>query len=56
MILDGQALVIALGKPDGAVTFGDFADAFLKSKLYSGRNCARIDVRFDRYYPTSIKG
>jgi len=56
LIIDGQALLIALGKPHGAVTFGDFADAFVKSVLHSGRNCARIDVTFDRYYPTSIKG
>ena len=56
LIIDGQALVIAIGKPHGAVTFGDFADAFVQSVLHSGRNCARIDVTFDRYYPTSIKG
>ena len=26
LIIDGQALVVALGKPDAAVTFGDLAD------------------------------
>ena len=29
LIIDGQALVVALGKPNSAVTFGDFADTYV---------------------------
>ena len=36
LIIDGQAMVIALGRPHGAVTFGDFADHFNKNVLQSG--------------------
>ena len=36
LIIDGQALVIAVGKPYGAVIFSDLADAFVKLVLHSG--------------------
>ena len=55
LIIDGQATVIALGKPQGAVTFGDFADIFVTNVLQSGASYKRIDVLFDRYYDISIK-
>ena len=35
LIIDGQALVIAIGKPQGASNFGDLADAFVVSVLQS---------------------
>lgn len=55
LIIDGQALVIAIGKPQGASNFGDLADAFVASVLQSGASFHRIDVLFDRYYEVSIK-
>ena len=55
LIIDGQALVIAIGKPKGASTFGDLADAFIGSVLQSGAAYSRIDILFDRYYDISIK-
>ena len=55
LIIDGQALVIAIGKPKTASTFGDFADVFIETVLQSGTPFKRIDVLFDRYYDTSIK-
>lgn len=55
LIIDGQALVVALGKPQGAVTFGDLADTFVKSVLQSAAHFQRVDVTFDRYDSTSIK-
>ena len=56
LVIDGQARVVALGKPDGCVTFGDLADCFVKSVLRSGLSFDRIDVTFDRYRSESIKG
>jgi hypothetical protein len=56
LIVDGQALVNAIGKPQTAVTFGDLADVFIEAVLWSGADFQRIDVLFDRYYELSIKG
>ena len=55
IIFDGQALVQSLGKPNDARTFGDYADFFVRTVLYRGRNCSRIDNVFDRYRTLSIK-
>ncbi len=55
LIIDGQALVVAIGKPPGLVTFGDFANTFVQAVLKAGANFCRIDVVFDRYYKVSIK-
>ncbi|MGH0135199.1 UNVERIFIED_CONTAM: hypothetical protein FKN15_073102 [Acipenser sinensis] len=55
LIIDGKALVLALGRPNNAKTFGDFADAFAQSVYHSGSGYARIDVVFDRYNQDSIK-
>ncbi|KAL8610462.1 hypothetical protein ACOMHN_060382 [Nucella lapillus] len=56
LIIDGQALVNAIGTPQTAVTFGDLADVFIEAVLWSGADFQRIDVLFDRYYELSIKG
>ncbi|MGH0123935.1 UNVERIFIED_CONTAM: hypothetical protein FKN15_015461 [Acipenser sinensis] len=56
LIIDGQALVIAIGKPQRATTFGDFADVFVVAVLQGGVLFRRIDVVFDRYYEASLKG
>ena len=55
-IIDGQALVQAIGKPFGAKSFGNLADVF-NATVFSHFNqqCQRIDVVFDRYRNTSIK-
>ena len=55
IIIDGQALVIAIGKPHGLSTFGDLADVFKNTVLQIGHLFDRIDVAFDRYYKASIK-
>ena len=47
LIIDGQALVMSIGKPDGATTFGDLADTFCNSVLGMGRSYQRIHVVFD---------
>jgi hypothetical protein len=36
LIIDGQALVVSLGKPDNAVTFGDMADTYVRAVLKVG--------------------
>lgn len=55
LIVDGQALVIAIWKPQEAKTFGDLADIFVETVLRSGAQFQRIDVLFDRYHTHSIK-
>ena len=35
LIIDGQALVIAIGKPQAAHTFGDLADIFVQNVFQS---------------------
>ena len=54
LIIDGQALVVALGKPDAALTFGDLADTYLKTVLKAGSGYHIIDVVFDRYRDETI--
>ena len=56
-IIDGHAMIQALGKPAGCVTFGDYADIFLNSVLRNfDETSTRVDVVFDRYLGrTSIK-
>lgn len=55
LIIDGQALVKSIGKPQAASTFGDFTDIFVNIVLQSGAAFDRIDIVFDRYYKLSIK-
>ena len=56
LIIDGQALVVSLGMPDNAVTFGDLADTYVRAVLKVGTSYQRIDVVFDRYMEETIKG
>ena len=46
-LIDGQALVQAIGKPVNSNTFGDLADAYLKT-VYN-KVGTRVDVAFKRY-------
>ena len=55
LLIDGQALVMALGKPPGIKTFGDFANIFTETVFKMGAKYQRIDVVFDRYLDESIK-
>jgi len=55
LVIDGQALVVAVGKPENAVTFGDFANRYASAVLMAGSNYQRIDVVFDRYREETIK-
>ena len=54
LIIDGQALVVSLGKASCG-NFGELADHFIKSILWHGKICDRIDIVFDRYRDSSIK-
>ena len=49
LLIDGQALVMALGKPPAIRTFGDYGNIFASTVFKMGANYQRIDVVFDRY-------
>ena len=55
LIVNGQALVMALGRPSDCNTFEDLGDKFVKAVLASGKDFDRIGVTFGRYRVTSIK-
>ncbi|KAG7159115.1 Dynein heavy chain 5, axonemal-like 1 [Homarus americanus] len=55
LIINGQALVVAVGERQNARTFGDLADVFAAAVLKSGVSFSLLDVIFDTYYETSIK-
>ena len=55
MVIDGQALVMSIGRPQMSHTFEDFATVFLKVVHQYGLPFTRIDVVFDRYDRLSIK-
>ena len=55
-IIDGMALLRAIGKPSDSRTFGDLAKAYIHAiKSYFNQYCDRVDVVFDRYLKYSIK-
>ena len=55
LLIDGQALVMAVGKPPDIRTFGDYANTFANTVFKMGAEYQRIDVVFDRYQGESIK-
>ena len=55
LIIDGNDLIVAIGKPQEAKTFGDIADVFMGVVMPYGRACQQIHVTFDRYWTDSIK-
>ena len=55
LVIDGQARIMAIGKPASAKTCDDLADVFTVSVLQCGRSYAGMDVVFDRYREESIK-
>ena len=46
LIIDGQALVVDLGMPDAAVTFGDLADTLLKGTTRTRRSKTARPIRW----------
>ncbi|KAG1713911.1 Lactosylceramide 1,3-N-acetyl-beta-D-glucosaminyltransferase [Nymphon striatum] len=48
LVVDGQAAVVALGKPENVDNFGQFGDAFVKHISNAGQHFNRVDVTFDR--------
>ena len=48
LLIDGQALVYALGKPKGVNNFGELADAFDKAVLQKGQGYDSMDIIFDK--------
>ena len=55
-IVDGMALVRAMGKPQGISTFGDYVDEFIKRiKWNLKQTTTRVDITFDQYFENSIK-
>ena len=54
LIIDGQALVVAIKTPEQAKTFGDLCDIFVSTVFRKGTSYARIDVLFDRYRNTPL--
>lgn len=56
VIIDGQAVVQAIGKPANAHNFGELADRFVASVFsHFSDTCSRADVVFDRYEAHTIK-
>lgn len=56
LLIDGHAMIQALGKPEGARTFGDLANIFFKNiRRRFEAGFQRVDVVFDRYFDSSIK-
>ena len=56
LLVDGPALIQAIGKPEHAKTLQDIANVFVNNivaKFKSGYSS--VDVLFDRYMKTSIK-
>ena len=55
LIIDGQALVVAIGKPHGHSNFGELSDTFRNAVFQAGTAFNRTEVVFDRYYKLSVK-
>ena len=49
LLIDGQALIFAMGKPESCRTFGDSSDNFIHRVHTLSFNFDRIDIVFDRY-------
>jgi len=57
VVIDGQALVQAINKPANARNFGQLSDVFVRSAFsHFSETCSRVDVVFDRYEASTIKG
>jgi hypothetical protein len=56
LIIDGQAMVVSIGKTKVVKTFEDLADTFVEAVFQSCAQFKRTDAVFDMYFQTSIKG
>ena len=56
LIIDGLALVQSIGQARKLHTFGDYAKWFGTSVFEAASSFSRVDVVFDRYNQTSVKG
>ena len=54
LLIDGQGLVVSIDKTSCKI-FGELAYHFIKSMLWHGNECERIDLVFDIYRDNSIK-
>ena len=54
LLIDGQAMVIAIGKPQTCKTFGDFANACVNRVISVSAAYDKVDIVFDRYRDNSI--
>ena len=50
LLIDGMALVAALGRPNGAKTFKDYADHYQAAVLKAGFHYQQIHVVFAEFY------
>ena len=55
LLINGLALVISLGTPQGMKTLGDFSNIFTGTVFKMGSRYRRTDVVIDRYQDESIK-
>ena len=55
LLIDGMALVSAIGRPSGARMRGDFANSFQAAVLQAGSRYQQIHNIFDRYQKEYIK-
>jgi len=55
IVIDGQALVTALGKPTDKMTFGEYAETLAKRVYNMAEVYDKIDVAIDGYWKDSIK-
>ena len=53
LIIDGQTVIINLGKPPKTTKFGDLADIVVQSVLSAGEKFDLPSILFDIYYTTS---
>lgn len=49
IIIEGQAQMVAIGKPNGISTFGDLSDLFQSTILRAGGSFDRTDIAFHKY-------
>ena len=55
LIIDGNAIMVAIGKPQEAKTFGDLAVDFMGVVMHYGIACQQIHVTFNKYWTDHIK-
>ena len=54
LLIDGQTMVIAIGKQQTCKTFGDFANAFVNRMISVSDAYDRVDIVFDGYRDSNL--